>query len=67
MINLIIGLIIGSIIGIFLMCLLQINRDNKAQRRINKAIEYIENPRHEMSVRTYQNLLEILGGDVDDD
>ena len=31
--------------------------------RINKAIEYIENPTHEMSVITYQNLLEILKGE----
>lgn len=28
--------------------------------RCEKAIEYIENPRHEMSVLTYQNLLNIL-------
>lgn len=28
--------------------------------RIDKAIEYIENPRHEMSVLTYQKLLNIL-------
>ena len=27
---------------------------------IRKAIEYIENPRHEMSILTYQNLLNIL-------
>lgn len=62
-----IGFFIGGICGIWLMCLLQINRDNELKNRINKAIEYIENPRHEMSVRTYQNLLEILGGDVDDE
>jgi len=30
--------------------------------RCEKAIEYIENPRHEMSVLTYQNLLNILQG-----
>ena len=30
------------------------------KKRIDKAIEYIENPRHEMSVLTYQNLLNIL-------
>lgn len=33
------------------------------QQRIDKAIEYIENPRHEMSVLTYQNLLTILRGE----
>lgn len=33
------------------------------QDRINKAIEYIENPRHEMSVKTYQELKGILIGD----
>lgn len=31
--------------------------------RINKAIEYIENPRHEMSVKSYQELLKILKGE----
>ena len=29
-------------------------------KRIDKAIEYIENPRHEMSVKTYQELENIL-------
>ena len=43
MINFILGLIIGGLIGMVLMCLLQINRDNKAQRRINKVIKYIKN------------------------
>lgn len=41
MINFILGLIIGGLIGMVLMCLLQINRDNKTQRKINKAIEYM--------------------------
>lgn len=34
--------------------------------RCEKAIEYIENPRHEMSVLTYQNLLNILQNGSDD-
>ena len=33
--------------------------------RIDKAIEYIENPRHEMSVKSYQELLDILKGSED--
>jgi hypothetical protein len=37
--------------------------NQKLKDSIDKAIEYIENPRHEMSVNTYQNLLEILKGD----
>ena len=41
MINFILGLIIGGLIGMILMCLLQINRDNELQNRINKAIEYM--------------------------
>ena len=39
------------------------NRRNELYERIDKAIEYIENPSHEMSVNTYQNLLNILQGD----
>lgn len=37
-----INFILGLIIGIGIMCLLQINRDNKLQKRINKAIEYVK-------------------------
>lgn len=40
-----------------------INWKEESQRQketIDKAIEYIENPRHEMSVKSYQELLEIL-------
>ena len=36
------GIIIGLIIGGFIMCLLQINHDNEMQRRIDKAIKYID-------------------------
>ena len=77
MINFILGLIIGGLIGIGIMCLLQINRDNKAQRRIDKAIEYIENegehtdcsgePIYYLDEEQEEELLEILGGDVDDE
>ena len=38
----IIGIIIGLIIGGFIMCILQINHDNELQRRIDKAINYID-------------------------
>lgn len=38
----IIGIIIGLIIGGFIMCMLQINHDNELQRRIDKAIRYID-------------------------
>lgn len=87
MINLIIGLIIGSIIGIFLMCLLQINRDNELKQenfklqarsdkykcRINRAMDYInflvifnENINGKFNETIWgEELLEILGGDVD--
>lgn len=75
MINFISGLMIGGICGIGLMCLLQINRDNKAQRRIDKAIKYIketnfwglydDTPMQE--VLYGEQLLKILGGDVDDE
>ena len=36
---------------------------NNLEKRINKAVEYIENPSHELSVKSYQNLLEILKGE----
>lgn len=74
MINFISGLIIGGLIGMVLMCLLQINRDNKAQRRINKAIDKVNDIYFEikysdgvMFVRLREigqgkELLEILGG-----
>jgi hypothetical protein len=79
MINFISGLMTGGLFGILLMCLLQIYRDNEAQRRIDKAIEYIygnTNYNKEMNCRFFicmeevkheNNLLEILGGDVDDE
>ena len=78
MINLIIGIMIGGLITIILMCCLLINRDNELQNRINKAIKYIKdntNYNKEMNCRFFicmeevkheNNLLEILGGDVDD-
>jgi hypothetical protein len=37
-----------------------INENKKLHSIIKEAREYIENPRHEMSVNTYQGLLEIL-------
>lgn len=66
MINFISGLIIGGLIGIAIMCLLQINRDNKAQRRINKAIKYIKKNNY-LGLYWRLDLLNILGGDVDDE
>ena len=66
MINFILGLIIGSIIGIFLMCLLQINRDNKAQRRINRAIEYIGNKNIGIPKKTREKAIKILKCDDDE-
>ena len=42
-------------------------KENIELENIRKeAIEYIENPRHEMSVLTYQNLLNILQNGSDD-
>lgn len=74
MINFILGLIIGGLIGVCAMCILQINRDNKAQRRINKAIKYTKE-QLEYSKKdcvpargiVCEKLLKILGGDVDDE
>ena len=71
-----INLIIGVLIGVGIMCFLQINRDNKAQRRINNAIKWIHNhidifeKRHIKiyewnSLSNPKTLLKILGGDVD--
>lgn len=85
MINFILGLIIGGLIGMGIMCLLQINRDNKAQRRIYKAIEYMNSEEFFMKMNNNsiqpppgkyvcqdyfeakEKLVEILGGDVDDE
>ncbi len=62
-----IGFFIGGICGVFLMCLLQINRDNELQNRINKAIEYVKNNVvYDTGNQNKRNLLKILGGDVDD-
>jgi hypothetical protein len=80
MINFISGLMTGGLFGILLMCLLQINRVNELQRRIDKAIEFVK----EYIVKKYfddrevyfniftwnktkDDLLEILCGDVDDE
>lgn len=38
---LVIGIFIGANLGICIMCLFQINRENKLQQRINKAIDVI--------------------------
>ena len=79
MIKFILGIMIGGLICIVLMCCLLINRDNELQNRINKAIEYIygnTNYNKEKNCRFFiymeevkheNNLLEILGGDVDDE
>ena len=77
MINFISGLIIGGLIVMVLMCLLQINRDNKAQRKIDKAIYYINavamktnSPKFFVKIKDTiwgEELLDILGGDVDDE
>lgn len=78
MINFILGLIIGGLIGVCVMCILQINRDNKLQKRINNAIKWIHNhidifeKRHIKiydwnSLSNPKTLLKILGGDVDDE
>ena len=37
-----------------------LNENIELENIRKEAIEYIENPRHEMSVLTYQNLLKIL-------
>ena len=73
-----ISFLIGGICGISFMCLLQINRDNELQNRINKAIKWIHNhvdvfeKRHIKiydwnSLSNPKTLLKILGGDVDDE
>lgn len=81
MINFISGLITGGLIGVGIMCLLQINRDNKSQRRINNAIKYIKGKIYiateeddmffekiiSLTDAEIDRLLEILGGDVDDE
>ena len=80
MIEFISGLMTGGLFGILLMCLLQINRDNEAQKRIDKAIEFVKeyivekyfDDREEYFNiftwnKTKDDLLEILGGDVDDE
>lgn len=78
MINFILGLIIGGLFGIGLMCLLQINRDNELKNRINKAIEYMNSEEFFMKMNSNKDLcmsyfeakdklVEILGGDADDE
>ena len=63
MINFISGLIIGGFIVMILMCLLQINRINEMQNRIDLAIEIIKSKESVPKNR----ILKILGGDVDDE
>lgn len=60
------GIIIGVLIGVGIMCLLQINRDNKAQRRINRAIEYIGNKNIGIPRKTREKAIKILRG-LDDE
>ena len=63
-----ISFIIGGLCGVMLMCLLQINRVNKMQNRINKAIKYVKNNVvYDTGNQNKRNLLKILGGDVDDE
>ena len=69
-----INFILGGICGIGIMCLLQINRDNELQNRVNEAIEFTKKEL-EYSKKdciparmfTCEKLLKILGGDVDDE
>lgn len=60
MINFILGLIIGMLFGIFLMCLLQINRDNELKNRINLVIRIIKTRQNIENSRN--RILNILGG-----
>lgn len=67
-----INLIIGVLIGVGIMCFLQINRLTKMQNRINKAIKYIKDKqkiqyKYALSHIECDDLLDILGGDVDDE
>ena len=67
-----ISFIIGMLCGLWLMYLLQINRDNELKNRINKAIEYLRDREEDnkcCSVCSVMSdkLLSILGGDVDDE
>ena len=67
-----INLIIGVLIGVGIMCFLQINRLNEMQNRINKAIKYIKDKqkiqyKYALSHIECDDLLDILGGDVDDE
>jgi hypothetical protein len=66
-----INFILGGLFGIGIMCLLQINRDNKAQRRINKAIKCIDEYKdkdysrydeNEIEMDLIDDIREILGG-----
>ncbi len=62
-----IGFFIGGICGIGLMCLLQINRDNELQNKINKAIDKLYCWGEVLDAKFQKGMLEILGGDVDDE
>ena len=72
MIEFISGIMTGGLFGILLMCLLQIYRDNEAQKRIDKAIEYIKEHLTDkgrfLMLNEWQvpDLLKILGGGADD-
>ena len=61
-----ISFFIGMLCGLWLMYLLQINRDNKLKNRINKAIRYIKENYVHWGIEQ-DELLDILGGDVDDE
>ena len=65
MINFISGLIIGGLIGIGIMCFLQINRYNELQDRIDLVIRIIKTRQNIENSRN--RILNILGGDVDDE
>ena len=71
MINFILGLIIGGLIVMIFMCILQINRINEMQNKINEVKRYINNLlKSDYKLDVYAVLVtfrEILGGDVDDE
>lgn len=62
-----ISFIIGMLCGLWLMYLLQINRDNELQNRINKAIDKLYCWGEVLDADFQKEMLVILGGDVDDE
>jgi hypothetical protein len=58
MINFILGLIIGGLIVMVFMCLLQINRINEMQNRIDKILDYVNSDEFEQLFESYANFNE---------